>query len=81
MGDIQGSSVRGVNYPRRKLPSCNYLGEILLGANCPGGEAIALGGNCLGSNLLGGNCLGASVQGELSCSLAQILLPLQPYRE
>ena len=49
--------------PRRKLPGCNYLGEILLGANCPGGGGIVLDGNCPGNNLLGGNCLGTSVQG------------------
>ena len=40
MGDVQGSSVQGVNYPRRKLTRCNYLGAILLGENCPGGSYL-----------------------------------------
>ena len=42
------SSVHGVNYPRRKLPRCNYLGTIFLGGNCPGL-------NCLRGNFLKGN--------------------------
>ena len=49
MGDVQGSSVQGVNYPRRKLTRCNYLGAILLGENCPGGNYLRWefsGGNC-----------------------------------
>ena len=54
MEDVKGSSVQGVNYPRRKLSGFNYLGTIFLGANClrdncPGvivWGAIILGGNC-----------------------------------
>ena len=44
MGDVQGSSVHGVNYPRRKMSRCNYLGAIFLGGNCPEGNCSA--GNC-----------------------------------
>ena len=36
MGDVQGSSIQGVNYPRRKLSECNYFGAIFLGGNCSG---------------------------------------------
>ena len=49
MGDIQGSSVQGVNYPRRKMYGCNYLGAIFLGGNC-------MGGNCPRWDLSGDNC-------------------------
>ena len=59
MGDVQGLSVQGVNYHRRKLSECNFLGATFLGGNCPGDiclGAIALGGNCLGGNCLEGNC-------------------------
>ena len=62
MGDVQGSSVQGVNYPRRKLSGCNYLGAIFLCENCSGG-------NCLGAVCQGGNCLGGQLsRGELSRS-------------
>ena len=30
VGDVQGSSVLRVNYPRRKLSGCNYLRAIFL---------------------------------------------------
>lgn len=53
MGDVQGSSVHGVNYPRRKMSRCNYLGAIFLGGDCPEGNCP--GGNCQGDNCLGGN--------------------------
>ena len=71
MGDIQG-----VNYHRRKLPGCNYLGAIFPDGNCLGviiWGAIVLGGHCprgivQGAIDLGGNCPGAIVQVEWSCS-------------
>ena len=47
MADVQRSSVLGVNYSKRKVSGCNYLGAIFLGENCPGG-------NCLGGGLSGG---------------------------
>ena len=53
MGDVQGSSVKGINYRRRKLSGCNYLGAIFLSENCPGvivRRAIMLGSNCPGGN-------------------------------
>ena len=64
MGDVQGSSVQGVNYLRRNLSRFNYLGAFFLGGNwprnnCPGGScsggvqwelAIILGGNCPAGN-------------------------------
>ena len=68
LGDVQGSSVLGVNYPRRILSGYNYLGAIFLrgivqeqlaGGNCLGPivrEATALVGNCPGRNCQGGNC-------------------------
>ena len=47
-------SLQGVNYPRRKLFGCNYLGTIFLSGNCPGencpGTIDQGGGNCLGGN-------------------------------
>ena len=66
MGDVQGSSVLGFNYPRRKLTRCNYLGAILLGENCPG--AIILGGNFPGE-FSGGNCP------EGNCARGIVLFP------
>ena len=61
MADVHGSSVLGVNYPRRKSSVSNYLGAIFLGGNCTGGNCPGekLSG---GSVVLGGNCPG----GELS---------------
>ena len=62
MGDVQGLSVQGVNYLRRNLSRCNYLGAIFLGGNwprnnCPG--AIVLGGvQWELAIILGGNCSG-----------------------
>ena len=68
MGDLQGSSVQGVNYPGRRLTRCNYLGAILLDENCPGSNYLRWefsgefsGCNCprwqlSGGQLCRGNC-------------------------
>ena len=66
MGDVQGSSLQGVTYPRRKFSGCNYLRAIFLGGNCPGvncTEGNCPGGNCLGAIVLGGSCPGANCPG------------------
>ena len=63
MGDVRGSSVLGVNYPRRKLSGYNYLRAIFLGGNCTGGNCPGgncLGGSCPGAITLGGNCSGGN---------------------
>ena len=70
MGDVQGSSALGVNYPRKKLSRCNNLRAISLVGTVHvqlSGGAIVLGGNCLGGIVLGGTCLGGIVLGE-NCS-------------
>ena len=59
MGDVQGSSVKGINYRRRKLSGCNFLGAIFLSENCPGSNCpgvIVRRAIMLGSNCPGGNC-------------------------
>ena len=69
MGDVHGSSVLGVNYPRRKLSVCNYVGAIFLGGNSAGvkgPESTCLRGNCPGDNCprwelsVGGDCPGGN---------------------
>ena len=56
MGDVQG-----INYPRRNLYGCNYLGAIFLGVNCPGeGGGNCPEGNCRRWELSGGKCLGGN---------------------
>ena len=67
--DVHGSSVLGVNYPRRKLSGYNYLGAIFLGGNCTGGNypgVIVWGTVVRGATVLGGNCRGGG--GQLSSS-------------
>ena len=66
--DVHGSSVLGVNYPRRKSSACNYLGSIVLGWNFPGGGLS--GGICPRWQL-------SRVQlsrGRLSCSRMSLIL-------
>ena len=80
MGDIQGSSVLGVNYSRRKLPGCNYQGIIVW-------EAIALGGYCPGEGeqLLGGNCpvfyLTLIFEKNLKVLITQFKVRLSPFKK
>ena len=54
MRHVQGLSVKGVNYLKRKLSGCNYLGAIFLGGDCLGviAQEYLSGGNCPGGNYL-----------------------------
>ena len=72
MGDVQGSSIVGVNYPRRKLCRCNcprweLSGAIVLGGNYPGGTIVQ------GGIVLFPMIQGQFPTGQINCPLSNCL--------
>ena len=93
MGDIEGSSVLVVNYPRRKLSGVQFSQVgIVRGDNCPGDTCLGVGplsgeqlfevgsirqGIVWGAMFLVGNCPGGNFLGGGNCPIPELVLHIK----